>query len=170
MSLAWSAPASNGGSAIAGYDVYEGTSAGGESFTPVNGATYYLTVEAVNAAGHSLASNEASATPVRPPPVTAPSPPRSLVATPGNTQVSLSWGAPSSDGGSAVTGYDVFEGTTSGGESSTPVNSSPLSATSTSHTVSGLTNGTTYFFTVKTVNAAGASPASNQSRGGSARR
>jgi len=91
---------------------------------------------------------------------TAPSAPTGLTATPGNTQVVLSWPAPSSDGGSAITGYDVYEGTTSGGESPTPVNTSPI--TGTSYTVTGLTNSTTYYFIVTATNAVGTSASSGQ--------
>jgi len=74
--------------------------------------------------------------------------------------VALSWTAPSPDGGSAITGYDVYECTTSGGESQTPVNTSPI--TGTSYTVTGLTNGTTYYFTVVAIGAVGNSPAANE--------
>jgi hypothetical protein len=94
--------------------------------------------------------------------LTVPAAPTGLTATAGNAQVSLSWLAPSSDGGSAVTGYDVYEGTSSGGESSTPVSSSPLPPNATSDTVTGLTNGTTYYFTIEAVNSIGRSVASNQ--------
>jgi hypothetical protein len=171
VSLSWTAPGSDGGSAVTGYDVYEGTTPGGESGTPVNatpvagttyavaglvnGTTYYFTVEAVNAVGNSAASNEASATPT-----TVPGAPTGLTATLGNAQVSLSWTAPASDGGSAVTGYEVYEGTTPGGESSTPLNSSLV--TGTTYDATGLTNGTTYYFTVEAVNAVGNSAASNE--------
>ncbi|HWG72759.1 MAG TPA: fibronectin type III domain-containing protein, partial [Acidimicrobiales bacterium] len=171
VSLTWTPPTSTGGSTITGYDVYQGTTTGGESTTAVNalpvsgttyvvggltnGTTYYFTVEAINAIGNSAPSNEASATPVAPP-----SPPSGLVASAGNAQVSLTWTAPASDGGSAITGYNVYEGTTAGGESTTPVNSSPLIATT--YTVTGLNNGTTYFFTVEAVNTVGNSGASNE--------
>jgi predicted phage tail protein len=80
VALVWTAPGSNGGSAISGYNVYRGTSAGAETFlaatgstpayadtTAVNGTTYYYVVRAVNAVGESPASNEASATPVAAP-------------------------------------------------------------------------------------------------------
>jgi len=175
VALEWSAPSSNGGSAITGYDVYVGTSAGGESTTAVNsaplaatatsytaagltnGITYYFTVEAINAVGASPASNEAPATPI-----TVPSAPTGLTATGGNASALLAWTAPASDGGGAITGYNVFEGTTAGGESTTPVNPAPLAANATSYPASGLTNGTGYFFTVKAINADGSSPASNE--------
>jgi hypothetical protein len=171
VALSWSAPLSNGGSAITGYNVFEGTSPGGEALTPVNsslisgttytatgltnGTKYYFTVKAVNAVGSSAASNEASATPA-----TVPGAPTGLGATAGNTTVALSWSAPLSNGGSAITGYNVFEGTSPGGEAGTPVNSSLISGTT--YTATGLTNGTKYYFTVKAVNAVGSSAASNE--------
>jgi predicted phage tail protein len=122
-----------------------------------NGTTYYFTVKAVNPIGVSGASNEASSTT----PATAPGAPTGLGATPGNTTVALKWTAPTSNGGSPVTGYNVYEGTSSGGESTTPVNGATLITTA-SYTVSGLGNGKTYYFTVKAVNAVGSSAASNQ--------
>ena len=162
VGLSWTAPSSNGGSAITGYKVYEGTTTGGENLTtPVctvsattcavtgltNGTTYFFKVLATNANGDGGLSNEASATPA-----TAPSAPTGLTATPGNGQVTLNWTAPSSTGGSAITGYKVYEGTTTGGENlATPV----CSGTTTSCTVTGLTNGTPYFFKVLATNTVG---------------
>ena len=179
VSLSWTAPSSNGGSAITGYDIFEGTSPNGESTTAVNtstvtatsysvtgltnGTTYYFTVKAINSVGNSQPSNEASASPAVP--ATVPGAPTGLTATPGNGSVSLSWTAPSSDGGSAISGYYVFEGTSSGGESSTPVNSTPTSASSTGYTVTGLTSGTKYYFTVEAINSVGSSLASNETSG-----
>jgi hypothetical protein len=94
-------------------------------------------------------------------PSTIPGSPTGLVAIPGLTQLSLSWTAPASDGGSPIQGYNVFAGTSPNGESSTPVNgNTPI--TSTNYTVTGLNQGTTYFVTVKAVNTIGSSPASNE--------
>ena len=166
VTLSWNAPASDGGAAIIGYDVYRGTSSHGESASPVNtglitgtsytvsglknGTTYYFTADAVNRANlHSGVSAEASATPVAP--VTAPGAPSGLTATAGDAQVSLSWQAPGSDGGAAITGYRVYQGT-----GKKPV----ASVAGTSATVKGLTDGTTYSFTVTAVNKAGEGPAS----------
>jgi Fibronectin type III domain len=97
---------------------------------------------------------------VRAVPVTVPTAPTGLAAVPGNGQVTLSWAAPASDGGSPVTGYIIYQGTSPGGETGTPVNHSPV--TGTSHTVTGLTNGTTYYFKVVAINAAGLSPPSEE--------
>jgi fibronectin type 3 domain-containing protein len=166
LSLSWTAPLSDGGAAITGYDVYLGTSSHGESAAPVetvtgtsvtvtgltNGTTYYVTVDAVNDADlHSAPSAEASGTPA-----TAPGAPAGLTATAGDGQVSLSWTAPASTGGAQVTGYDIYAGTTANVKLSTPVASSAGSSV----TVSKLANGTTYFFAVTAVNQVGQGPAS----------
>jgi hypothetical protein len=95
------------------------------------------------------------------PSATTSSAPTALSATAGDAQVSLTWTAPSSNGGSAITGYDVYEGTSAGAESSTPVNGTTL-VSGTTYTATGLTNGTTYYFTVEAVNGVGNSSASNE--------
>jgi len=172
VSLTWTAPASNGGAAVSGYNIYRGTSAGGESSTAVgtvsgttlsftdtgltNGTTYFYTVKAVNSAGPSAASNEASATPAA---VTAtvPTAPQSPAATAGNGSVQLSWSAPASTGGSPITGYNVYRSTTPGGEGSTPLKTG---VTGTSFTDTTVTNGTSYYYTVAAVNAVGTGPQS----------
>jgi hypothetical protein len=90
----------------------------------------------------------------------APGPPTGLTATSGQSQVVLSWTAPTSNGGSPIRGYDVYVGTSSGGESTTPVNTSLVTVTT--YTVTGLTNGIRYYFVVKAVNAVGSSGPSNE--------
>jgi chitodextrinase len=90
-------------------------------------------------------------------PLTVPEAPGRLTATPGDSKVTLSWKAPAS-GGAPISGYTIYQGTSPGGETGTPVNGSPVTATS--FTVTGLTNGTTYYFKVVAVNAAGLSPLS----------
>lgn len=74
VTLQWSAPASDGGSAITGYNIYRGTASGGETLlaqvgdvagytdtSVTSGTTYYYEVSAVNAVGESALSNELSA-------------------------------------------------------------------------------------------------------------
>ena len=165
--LTWAAPASNGGSAIIFYNVYEGTSPGAETFlgstgttsttfTPTgltNGTKYYFEVAAVNGVGQGPLSNEASATPATPPGA-----PTGLTATRGNTQVALAWSAPTADGGDPVTSYNIYQGTSSGGETLL----TSTSTTGTTFTSTGLTNGTTYYFEVTAVSVAGEGPVSNE--------
>ena len=78
--------------------------------------------------------------------VTAPTAPRNFTATPGDGQVALSWTAPASDGGAAISRYEVSSD--NGGTWVT-------ADTSTSHTFTGLTNGTAYTFKVRAVNSVG---------------
>jgi hypothetical protein len=80
---------------------------------------------------------------------TVPGAPTGLTATAGNGTATLSWSAPSSDGGSPVDSY-VIEGGTSpaGGGIAEQVGGHTA-------TISGLTNGTTYYFRVHAQNAYG---------------
>ncbi len=84
-------------------------------------------------------------------PATVPGAPAELTATAGNAQVSLSWAAPASDGGSPVISYKVYIATGSGAQGSAVIGTSR----GTGGTVTGLVNGTVYYFTVTAVNAAG---------------
>ena len=65
--------------------------------------------------------------------------------------MSLSWNVPASDGGSAITNYKVYRGTTSGAYTSSGL----VGSAATSFTVTGLTNGTTYYFAVAAINSVG---------------
>ncbi len=116
-----------------------------------NGSTYYYVVTAVDTAGQSGNSNQASATPTAAAP-TAPAAPANLSATAGNQQVNLSWTA-----SSGAASYDVMRGTATGGPY-TRIGT----ATTTGYADAGLTNGTTYYYVVTAVNTAGQSSNSNQ--------
>jgi hypothetical protein len=169
VTLDWTAPASDGGSPVTGYDVYVGTSSGGESGQPVNpsllaadtssytvtglsdSTTYFFTVKAVNAAGTGSPSDEMSAsTPGRP------TMPQSVTATGGSGQLTAHWAAPSDTGGSPITDYLVTVTADEIGGSSTVHDVDSASATS--YTVTGLTPGTVYGVKVSAVNAVGAGP------------
>jgi len=91
------------------------------------------------------------------PPATPPGPPLSLSATPGDGAAHLSWQPPASDGGSAITGYRIYRGTSSGSKSLL----ASVGAV-TSYDDAGLTNGDTYYYEVSAVNAVGEGPPSNE--------
>jgi hypothetical protein len=74
-------------------------------------------------------------------------------ATAGNAQATVTFTAPVSDGGSAITGYTVISIPAGGVDSN-------AGTTSLNHVITGLTNGKSYTFTVKASNAAGTSAAS----------
>ena len=135
VSLSWTPSTDN--VAVTGYRVYRGGVLVASPTTPYytdtglsNGTSYSYKVAAVDGSANASAqSAAASATPVAPPDTTAPSVPTGLVATPGSTQVALSWTASTDNVG--VTGYRVYRG---GVLIAAPAG--------TSYTDTGLTNGT----------------------------
>jgi thermitase len=157
VSLAWGAS-----SDATSYNVKRSTTAGGPYTTiatgiattnyldnaVTNGTTYYYVVSGVNAAGEGPNSNEASATPLAPPPA-----PTNLTATAGNAQVTLSWTA-----APTATSYNVKRSTTAGG----PYTTIATGVTTTNYVDNTVTNGTTYYYVVSGVNAAGEGPNSNE--------
>ncbi|TMQ48664.1 MAG: hypothetical protein E6K71_06845, partial [Candidatus Eisenbacteria bacterium] len=83
--------------------------------------------------------------------------PRALGALSGNAQVRLDWQAPASDGGSSITGYNVYRGFASG----TLVLLSSVGPVLT-YQDAGLTNGVAYYYQVAAVTAAGEGPRSSE--------
>ena len=85
-----------------------------------------------------------------------------MPGTPGNAQVALTWTAPASDGGSAITDYQVSVYNSSGGAATgvTGATTRLVGSATAAYTFTGLTNGTAYTFKVAAVNAAGTGPQS----------
>lgn len=91
---------------------------------------------------------ETTLTPVAGPCI--PAPPAKMHSVRGNGTATLRWAAPSSDGGSAVMGYQVADLTTGTAHS-------VMDPTSTSLRITHMRNGTAYSFAVTALNAVGAS-------------
>jgi uncharacterized protein YgiM (DUF1202 family) len=76
-----------------------------------------------------------------------------------HNSVTLTWTAPTNDGGDSITGYKAYYSLTSGGTKN--LLSSSISASSTSYTATGLIDGTQYYFYVLATNAQGDGAYSN---------
>ena len=88
------------------------------------------------------------------PRTSVPGVPTNLTAVGGDGEVVLSWDTPESDGGAEITDYEYRI------DRRNPWIS--IGSTNTTHTVTGLVNGTVYVFEVRAVNAAGRSASSNR--------
>ena len=162
VALSWGAVSA---SDLKGYRVYRASSASGPwsevTAAPVvgtsylvsgltNGTAYFFAVVSVDQVGNASARSAAvSATPVAPADTTAPSVPVNVKATGGDRSVALSWGAVSA---SDLKGYRVYRASSASGPWS-EVTAAPVVGTS--YLVSGLTNGTAYFFAVVSVDQVG---------------
>ncbi len=156
VSLSWSVPG-NGRAPIDYYIVYLGgidvahpTTNSTTISGLVDGQIYTFKVAAHNSEGMGPESSGVSAIPNWVP--TAPGMPLRLAATPGSGQASLSWSAPSSNGGVAIDYYIVYQ-------NGTDVRHPAV----TSVTITGLTNGQSYGFTVAAHNSVGIGPLSSVS-------
>jgi len=84
-----------------------------------------------------------------------PGPPISLAASPADGAVTLTWSGPTFQGGSTVTGYKIYRGTTSTTKALVATTGPVLS-----YADAGLTNGQRYYYSVTAVNAQGEGPPS----------
>ena len=160
INAAWTAPNANG-AAITAYQLqYKLSSAAGwttasSSITGTNytvtgltiGSTYDFRVRARNIGGWSGYSDSSSLATA-----STPGAPTWGAFTNATRAITLRWTAPSSNGGSAVTGYEIeYRRGTSGSWTDGP----DPGANATSRTISGLTPNTTHQFRIRAVNAVG---------------
>jgi hypothetical protein len=158
VTVSFTPPTNTGGLTISGYTVSAiapgptgpfGTNTGSPVVVSglTNGTSYYFDAVATNADGNSVAS--ASIGPIVP--ATVPGPPLSPSAVAGNASAQVYFSAPTSNGGATIQSYTVYPN---------PTGAAPASGTSSPITITGLTNGTAYTFTVKATNSAGTGAAS----------
>ena len=184
LSANWDA-SSDAQSGISGYQYAIGTSAGGTQtvnwtslgnvttvtktgLSLTNGQTCYFSVKAVNGVGLTGTATNSNGQTVD---STAPSAPPTvrdgtgvdISTTSSNTQLSANWDA-STDNESGISGYQYAIGTTAGGTQT--VNWTSLgNVTTVTKTGLSLSNGQTYFFSVRAVNGAGLTGNATNSNG-----
>jgi uncharacterized repeat protein (TIGR01451 family) len=165
---------SGGGSPATSYTVRNATASNGilapdvvvpvvgSSLTPavsigglVNGVSYTFIVSATNAQGTSpFSAPSNSVTPIA---ITVPGAPTGATATASDSQATVSWIAPANNGNATITSYTV---TARVGGVATGIIATTANGNITSAVVTGLTNGTTYTFTVHATNSKGNGPES----------
>ena len=164
VSWQWGANNNDNGSTITGYTATASlpgdqscSTTGALSCTVrglTNGTSYTFTVQAANAAGAGQPSSPSNVVIPRGPPY----PPSKVSAAARPASAVVSWLAPTSNGGSPITGYTATAVDLKGSTGRQCSTTGALSCT-----VRGLTNGTSYTFTVKSRNAYGASAPSLKS-------
>lgn len=167
--LKWVAPVNKGGTVLSGYTiqysttsdfaVIAGTVSALSTATTATisglpaGSTYYFRIMANNVVGSSVAVGPISSTTFN-----VPSAPNTPSAVAGVTSATVKWTAPTSNGGSAITGYTVQASKTS--DFATIDATVAASSTAVSASVTGLTAGQSYFFRVLAKNVVGSGASS----------
>jgi hypothetical protein len=168
VNVTWEPPLDNGNSTITNYNVYRkgppdsffvfleavGNLLYYNDTNVVNDGLYSYQIRAENGVGEGDWSDVLNATPTA---SAIPSAPLNLQAAAGDSQITLSWNAPSDNGGSPITNYKLYRGDTSG--------SAELLLelqNVTIYTDSGLTNDQTYYYKISAVSGVGEGTHSNE--------
>jgi hypothetical protein len=160
--LTWNPPTYSNGSLVTNYSISWGTSLAGMTNEIVLGdlttydhlglspGTYYYKVNAKNGIGWGPYSSIVSMV------VQAqiPSAPLGITAVAGDGKVTLTWSPPASDGGSSVTRYDIYRGTTAEGIAT--ISFAHVTGTTLTYVDNSVTNGQKYYYLVIATNAQGA--------------
>ncbi|MDD1772966.1 MAG: ABC transporter substrate-binding protein [Methanomassiliicoccales archaeon] len=164
VTLTWTSPDNEGSDEITGYNIYRTRTGGAEIIIETNvvstyvdsdvtnGITYTYIVAAVSEAGVGEMSTAVTATPSADP-VTVPTVPQELTTSVGQGTVTLTWIAPSDNGGSAVL-YYLVSYVENGSSNVTTINAGIVFT----YEISDLDD-IAYDISVVAVNSVGASPA-----------
>lgn len=160
VSLSWSTPTSDGDLAISDYEIQYSSNSGSSWMTfshsvsvstsidvtgLVNGTNYLFRVAAKNVAGTGTYSTIASAVI----PATVPDAPPAVASLDGNETATITWEVPASNG-SSISYYKIEKS-----ENNLDWSVVTSTATGTAYAVTGLTNGTSYYFRVSAINGKG---------------
>jgi parallel beta-helix repeat protein len=162
VNLSWEEPSSDGGSPVTGYLVYRNRTSDGtivifevgnflffNDSTAKNGVTYEYIISAKNAVGEGPQSQEIITTPMG-----FPHSPINIMAVGEDTLVNLSWEAPISDGGSEITGHNIYRQDTTFIYTTTSANQLWYHDTN-------VLNGVTYTYYISAINVMGEGILSN---------
>ena len=175
LTVAFTAPSSDGGATITNYEYSTDNGSTWEAFSPattstplvitvrsdirfavVNGVTYQVRVRAVNSAGSGVASAAMSGKPF-----TVAGAPTINSVIGSDERLTVAFTAPASTGGATITNYEYSTDNASTWKVFSPATTStPLVITQRSDTADALVNGTTYEVMVRAVNSAGTGVAS----------
>gem|GEM_PF-4205579 len=161
--LTWSAPDNDGGATVTGFRIYYGEGPGpldlNVSVTSLEhqfedlqpGVTYYFRVVAINGLGMGEPTDIVNATFV-----TTPSAPVGVDAAEVDDGISLTWSAPGEDGGTEISGYNVYRSVGDGELTLL------TTVDGTSYLDTDVQSGTTYNYVIKAVNDNGEGTASSE--------